>query len=207
MIVLKRLLFDESGATSVLIIFMMLMLVILGAYSIASAHVNYTFSNRALEWKQGYYGCDSMAEGFLADVDGALAKAEKAAVEAVIGANAVISQDNNAFISSGGVEESLTKLYTLNVLKEFELLSDKYDIQINENGPDVGTVISSGGNTQIEVRVAALPPRYSIALKDGVVSGVLKGKSKRYKITQWRESEGSITDIPAQEPLWDGIVR
>ena len=196
---MRRLLGGQSGATSVLIIFMMLVLVILGAYSISSAHVNYTFSSRALEWKRAYYECDSKAAEFLMDTDSALARAESGTAEAVIRHDPGIPQANAA--------QWINALYVKNVLKEFALLSDKYDIEIHEDGPDVSTVVSSGGNSRISVRIAAAPFRYSVTQDGGTIKCALKGNGKRYAVLEWREAQKINGDNATQEPLWNGAVR
>jgi len=193
------LLCDENGATSVLIIFMMLVLVILGAYSISSAHVNYTFSARALEWKQAYYECDAMAEEFLTDTDAALAGAEKETAEAVI--------QSAAGAAPGYTEQSVNDLYRQNVLKEFSVLADKYDIQIDGDGLAVSSVISSEGESQINDRIAAAPFRYSIDAVNGTVMCLLNENDKRYTILEWRQVQKINEDNEATTELWDGIVR
>ena len=70
---------NEEGATSVLVIFMMIVLVTLGAFAITSAYVNVKFSNSAVAWQAAYYDMDAEAEGYLESVDAVLIKAESAA--------------------------------------------------------------------------------------------------------------------------------
>ena len=65
----------NSGAVSVLAIFMMLVLVTLGAFAITSARVNYIFSVRALEWNQMYYALEGQAERYIRDIDHLLIEA------------------------------------------------------------------------------------------------------------------------------------
>jgi len=195
---MKLFLKGENGAASVLVIFMTLVLVTLGAYSISSAHVNYVFSERALEWKQSYYECDAEAVRFLMDADIALAAAEQDTAEAVISRSAVMP--------SGDPEQAVNELFNQNVLKEISLLADKYDIQIKEGGPDICTAISSDSGARINVRIAAMPFRFEINTKDGAVSCALKGDTGRYKVLEWKEEQQTVRDT-AQEPLWDGIVR
>ena len=196
---MKYLLCDESGASSVLIVFMMLVLVILGAYSISSAHVNYTFSRRALSWKQAYYDCSAKAEEFLADVDSALARAEKETAEAVFHDNTGAAREYDA--------QSINELYKRNILKGYAQLADKYNMEINEDTLALNAVISSGGEFQIAVRVAPSAFRYAIDSSNGTIRGVLNENRKRYTILEWRQVQEVSENGAVQGPLWDGIVR
>jgi len=196
--IVKRFLSDETGASSVLVVFMMLVLVTLGAYSISSAHVNYIFSERALEWKQAFYECDAKAQDFLMDTDTALAAAEKETAEAVTGGISDIPLEN--------AEQDITGIYNQYVLKELSALADKYDVEIEGDAPEITTVISSDGGSQINVRIAAAPFRYDITSADGVTKCVLNENAKRYRIMEWKEAQ-KTAPAAMQEPLWDGIVR
>ena len=195
----KRFMNDESGAASVLVIFMMLVLVTLGAYSISSANVNYAFSSRALGWKDAYYDCDSRAEMFLMDADAALAKAEKETVEAITLRNAHISEEDAG--------QSTGTLYNQNVLKEISLLSDKYNVEIKEDDLSISTVISSNSGSQIKVKIAALPFRYSFESAGNGVWAVLSGKSGRFAVLEWKQAQKADAGSTAQESLWDGIIH
>ena len=190
---------DESGATSVLVIFMMLVLVTLGAYSISSAHANYAFSSRSLEWKEAYYDCDAKAEVFLMDADTALARAERGTAEAVMG--------RDAGDLDGNIGQSIDIIFHQNVLKEIAFLSDKYNVEVDEGNLDISTVISSSGGSQIKVRITALPFRYSIAPSNGGVNGILNGNRKRYAILEWKETQKTGGNNAVQEPLWDGKIH
>lgn len=77
----KNLAADQKGAASILIIFMMLILVSLGAFAITSANANYKLSQRALEWNVMYYDLDAKGEEFLSALDEKLAEAEMMALE------------------------------------------------------------------------------------------------------------------------------
>jgi len=198
---MKRLLADESGASSVLIVFMMLVLVILGAYSISSSRVNYTFSVRALEWKQTYYEREKEAEQFLVDTDIALAEAERKTAEAVLTGEALN-------IIEGNAEQSINKLYKQHVVNELSTLSERYpDIEVNEGGSVITRILPSNEKFQIKVKLAVLPFRYSIDSGNGQVKGVLNEAGKRYAILEWKQLQKISEEAATQEPLWDGIVR
>ena len=65
----KKQLKNNSGAVSVQAIFMMLVMVTLGAFAITSARVNYTFSMKSLEWNRMYYALEDKAEHYVGEVD------------------------------------------------------------------------------------------------------------------------------------------
>jgi len=69
----------NGGAVSIQVVFMMLVLVTLGAFAIVSARVNYNFSVKALEWNRMYYALEDKAERFVMEVDNLLIKAETSA--------------------------------------------------------------------------------------------------------------------------------
>ena len=196
---MKYFLNDQSGATSVLVIFMLLVLVTLGAYSISSANVNYTFSRRALEWKEAFYDCDAKAEEFIMDADIALSNAEKKTAETILGYDAGALE--------GNAPQTINTLFNQNVIKEISLLSDKYGVEINEDDMAVSTVVSSNSGSLIRVKVIALPFRYSLDASDNEVRGVLNGDYKRYAIQEWREMQKTSGDNAVQEPLWDGTIE
>ena len=195
---MKRFFDDECGATSVLIVFMMLVFVILGAYSITSAHANYEFSGRALEWKEAYYNCNALAEEFLRDTDNALAAAEKETAEAVL-------QGDTGSMAANSTQ-SVNELYKRNVLKELSQLSDKYTVEIDEERTAVSSLLSIDGGSQIKVCIAALPFRYSIERTDSGIRGALKENGNRCAILEWRQIQRLNDDNAVQDPLWNGVI-
>lgn len=75
------LLSNDNGATSVLVVFMMIVLVTLGAFAITSARANISFATKASDWDQTYYLLDGLAEEFARDVDNQLIMAEDKTIE------------------------------------------------------------------------------------------------------------------------------
>ena len=75
---------NNKGAVSIQAIFMMLVLVTLGAFAITSARANYTFSMKAYEWNKMFYAMEDKAERFVRDVDAALAGAKGADTESYL---------------------------------------------------------------------------------------------------------------------------
>ncbi|MDR1560073.1 MAG: hypothetical protein LBS84_10330 [Clostridiales bacterium] len=189
---------EENGAASVLIIFMMLVLVTLGAFSITAARVNYVFSGKALDWKTEYYECDALAEEFLMDFDAALAKAERGTAEAVSDRNGA------AELTPESLERQFNSMYRNKILMELNSVRERYPgMDINEDGTVVSVTVSAGGKSRIEIKAAALPFRYSF---DGTTA-VLDKDGRRYSILEWKQSQLRNEGNAVQEPLWDGIVH
>lgn len=74
---MKNKIWSQAGATSVLVVLMMSVLVTLGAFAISAAHANYVLGRKSLSWNVSYYKVEAMAEQFLRDVDGQLLLAEQ----------------------------------------------------------------------------------------------------------------------------------
>ena len=68
---------NEKGATSVFVIFMMLVLVTFGTFSIVAVKADIKFGKKAMDWNRRYYEIDSMGEEFICKVDMALHDAEE----------------------------------------------------------------------------------------------------------------------------------
>ncbi len=76
---------NEDGASSVLVVFMMIILVTLGAFSLVSSNVNIGMAKKAVSSNKVFYNLDAYGEQFICDVDYALAQAETFATEYIAG--------------------------------------------------------------------------------------------------------------------------
>ena len=200
---MKYFLTDELGASSVLIIFLMLVLAILGTYSISSARVNYTFSNKTLVWNREYFDCDAQAEEFLMDIDSVLAGAEQKAIKTDL-------QQGTGEIHyeiEMEMQNAYDRLYMQNMLMGLQSLFGKYpDLNVSEDGSSIGITMSAGARARIDVKIAVLPLRYSIELIHGEIKGTLTESRKRYMVLEWKHRQ-IITSDNIQKPLWDGQVE
>ncbi|MDR1914099.1 MAG: hypothetical protein LBQ68_06420 [Clostridiales bacterium] len=186
-----KLINDESGATSVLILFMMITLVTLGAYSITSAHVNYIFCQKAVEWNQNYYECDKAGERFLADIDSALNEAERRTALNLLGSNN-INYDQSS-------QEELSTLYLEYVNEELGKLYQKYH-EMNYKNNKITTDVSIG-RFHISIEVEILPLRYLFASSGDASSS---DETKRYSVTRWEQWQD--LQLESTEQLWDGNI-
>ena len=78
---IKYLLGNENGASSVLVVFMMILLVTLGAFSISAANVNLKLCQKALNWNKAFYHLDGAGEEFRYEINLLLLEARNKATE------------------------------------------------------------------------------------------------------------------------------
>ena len=202
---MKQFFTDESGASSVLIIFMMLVLVTLGAYSISSARINYVFSRKSLEWNKNYYECDLEAERFLMVLDKALADSEWVTVEGAFGRRTDgVNTLNN--INSENAEDELNRLFESNVVEKLQAMAEQYsNMEVQDDGSVVYMTISKD-NSAIDLKIAVLPFRYTYETADDRVRAVLDDSLKRYSVLEWRQRQITVDD-DQYRTLWDGVVE
>jgi len=208
---IKNIMGSEQGATSVLVVFMMIVLVTLGAFAITSARVNYRFSETAVEWNQMFYALDSLGEGYLRDVDEKLARAQTRAVAYFvkeeyaaespaadipvyihdeIHAAWLESDDKTAALQEGA--ESLYKDLVFDMLwdltGEYPGMNLQYGEQISA---DVEfTAMPDETELGITVSVAVQPfTNYAVMAEDGdnvVVENIITD-APRFRINEWRQ--------------------
>ena len=185
----------QSGASSVLVIFMMLVLAALGTFSITSAKVNYTFSRRAADWTAAYYEADAEAEEFLARVDAELAEAERKAYGGLPAANG-----ETANPAPG-------EAYSRFALENMEALKADYPGLTIEAGR--GKITVSANFQSVSRPQTNLAVELSVDAPDYAESGVLTGSGQagakaRYAITAWTQWQPEIPAEATEQPLWDG---
>jgi hypothetical protein len=198
----KQPLSSESGATSVLVVFMMTVLVTIGAYSIVSAHVNYSFSQRAIAWNKDYYSCDYLAEGFLKDLDLELAEAERRTADLAISGG--LSMDG---MSAGEAYEALDEIYKGFVRSGVEKLKDDYpglEHQEEEREISINFSLGDGANGNLRARIRVAPLAFGVSAENGVVTATKNSRAKRCQILKWEQWQEAQGEAPQE--LWDGSV-
>jgi len=201
--------------------FMMIVLVALGAYVITSARANYVFSRRALEWNMAYYENDSKAEEFVMDLDARLASAEKKAVEYVMelgferdGYEGVSEelQRELAQASESGVNKVLEMLYFAYAADEVEYMGNEYDgVYVDGYGGNDLSVYTNfqselKSESNISVSLSVLLPDYNLVYEDGSISGSRAENSRRYEIREWLQWQ-PYQEAGISGTIWDGTVR
>ncbi|MDR1000133.1 MAG: hypothetical protein LBL96_04955 [Clostridiales bacterium] len=185
----SRFLYDERGATSVLMLLMMITLVTLGTYSISSSQVNYVFCSKALEWNRRYLEADSKGEQFLQRLNQALAEAERKTIIAAV------SPSYAAYDTSP--KQALSNLYMTNAREEIAKLSDP---SVTLNGSTL-TADACSDNCHISIVAELAPLRFSFD-PSGAATTNNEPRYTVLKWEQWQETSASIF----QQPVWDGLV-
>ena len=210
---MKYLFTEERGASSVMIIFLMLVLAVLGVYSISSAQVNYIFSNKTLAWNREYFECDAQAEKFLMDIDGILAEAEQKTIKEALqqgagkmhyGTDAVTPVDFGE--AAAEMQNSYDRLYRRNILNGLSAFEQYPEMNVSEDGSSIDITISVGAKSRINAKIAVLPLRYSFESIDGEIRGTLDENRKRFMILEWKQHQIKVSSN-TQKPLWDGKVE
>ena len=185
----RHMLASESGASSVLVIFMMLVLSALGTFAMASAKVNCAYSRRAMDWTAAYYEADALAEEFLARLDARLAAARVSAL-------------------SDDTPEGLPYEYAL---EGIESLKDDYPgltITADEEKITISVNFRAESrdrtNLAVEVELEIAPRGYGVGAEDGIAGGSREAGALPYKITAWTQwqPEPFAEDVP--QPIWNG---
>jgi len=179
---------NEKGATSVLVIFMLVILITLGSFAITAAAANIRLSGKTVTWNNTYYLLDGEAEIFLSKLDRLLYNAE-----------------NEAIQKSGTSKEMFAVSYNDIVKANISSLSDEYagisllpsDVNPSD-GVQIGsirisfnpsTTMSDENEAKSNIYEQQLTVGISIPLPDYTEDGLTLIKSnisqKRYLITDW----------------------
>jgi hypothetical protein len=128
-------------------------------------------------------------------------------VEAALSQNTRAMKNSAGKITPENAEQSLNAMYRNNILKELIAASAQYPgMDVNEDGSVIGMIVSADGGSWIELKISALPFRYSFESFDAGAKAVLDESSKRYSILEWKQAQKEIGADAVQEPLWDGII-
>jgi hypothetical protein len=191
----------------------MLILVTLGAFSIASSNANYRLSQRALNWNRAFFALDGQGEFYLSHIDGALADAEQMAINAVMDRSLVpaelqdiatpdISQlDLFNYVYIYYANEFVSQLFFFDI----ELIVYPFGIVPYLDGLWIQYTVASempdfeGCFLYISMWV---DPAIDLTIQDGIISVEYFG-GLRYNISDWYEYQ-EIEMPPASVQLWDG---
>ncbi|MDR3239370.1 MAG: hypothetical protein LBT44_04725 [Clostridiales bacterium] len=204
-----------------LVIFMMIVLVTLGTFAISSAHVNYQFSEKALEWNKAYYDCDAQAERFLADYDAVLAAAEKMTVDYILRRGFAQEKDEGVpldlqqriraenFSQRDGALAGVNLLYSYYIEDEMQSLRVSYpDVSLGPGSADAEIMFQANENalSRLRVQITAAPLRYDFRVHLDTFAAVSQPNATRYQILRWEQCQDAPDVYPTQEPLWGGGV-
>jgi len=203
---------NEDGATSVLIIFMMIVLVALGVFAITSADVNIKLSKKAAGWSEKFYALESMGSQYVGEVDAALATAEaeaKLAVEAQ-SFTAVLAVEARLFVVTEEVAAAFGAAYMQRAYEELDAVNARYpesQMVVDEDGHVEITVLfchEADTDFQFRVTLAVQVPAYEYVVADGAVQMERIVGRARYAVVDWyQEQKEKVYDT---YELWDGTM-
>ncbi len=199
----------RQGASSVLILFTVVILITLGLFTVVSASVNYSHSLKSSSWIRSYYELDSYGEALLANVDNALFQAEQEAVNYIMTAEYL--RDECETIPSK-IHEVNKKLYNNNPENVYTVLNNTYKtlavsylepLEETYNG-DVVAIYNEDGSVyslyftstlekydntpfKLNIKINIEDILYDISVNDGIVSGKKIDFKKRYLVTKWEQ--------------------
>lgn len=200
----------RKGASTVLVMFMVIVLVIFGLFTIVSANVNYKLSKKSSTWNSSYYLLDKKAEEQLATVDKILFYAEHDAVkftidkcvtyEGELDEVALYTLMNDRYKSN--VLEKLNELALSNadfsVDKQSDWTTDNENaVQSNDNTNDnilfsMNIKDDEDENLQIQVVIEVKDILYEINnINDEFVCEKIFDE-QRYDIKQWKQHQEII---------------
>jgi len=227
---MKKWLCNEEGATSVLIIFMMIVLVTLGAFAITSANVNIKFSNKAVSWHDKYYILDSAGEQYSMQLDYALALAEAATVDYIHakgytmssyeGVDAITQADLialwNVDSSSTALTAIFNRLYMENAYLQVSTMSELFpdsEIRTTRAGDvitnlevEVNLGVDENTDYQLCIRLTVKPSSFEFSFVNDTVRIRKDFNVTRYVVSDWYQWQIPKEYVNLQD-VWDGIIN
>ncbi len=113
----------RKGASSILILYTVVILVVLGLFTVVSASLNYKQSVSQSIWNKNYYELDSYAESVVAEIDDALFTAEQKAVKYIMTNEYMF---NNSITIPQEVHNINKKLYNGDINNTYDVLNNTY---------------------------------------------------------------------------------
>ncbi|MDR2903131.1 MAG: hypothetical protein LBU77_01290 [Clostridiales bacterium] len=224
---IRKLYGNENGATSVLILFMMIVLVTLGTFSITSANVNLKFGRKTVDMTAVYYALDAEGERYISDLDNALAQAqadafsymkdkayEKNTAES-LPATLQHAVYNGAADGAMDSETIFNTVYLYMANEKIEQLAEKYPgsvISRLEQGEKIAeitaeTSIPSDKDANMSLSIGAMIQPLSIETDaaTGEITGRLTEGEQRFIIDLW-EQKRTPFDYESAPGIWDGVL-
>ncbi|HAQ41521.1 hypothetical protein [Anaeropeptidivorans aminofermentans] len=226
---IKNNMLNEKGATSVLVILMMIVLVTLGSFAIASANSNIKLSKTSANWNKLYYELDSLGEKYLSDIDACLYRAEINAISYInneeyeelthkdlpielhIAAREMMEEPQNIDLAYYNVLNLVYYYYADTYIKE---LSEKYPENVISSLPDgakISAIITDiilispeEPDYYLNVSLEIRPLDYAFSNEGGNLT-YRKSDSLRYSVISWQQAQihpAATSDIE----IWDGNI-
>ncbi len=199
----------RKGASSVIVLFTIVILITFSFFTIVSANADYRKSLEASEWNNSYYELDSYGESVVAEIDDVLYHAEQDAVHYIL--TSEFQQKNSKTISQH-IHLVNKKIYNNNVNNVYDVLNNTYkslaleylkEIEEKYNGDVVALYNKNGGvyslyykndlsltnkSYILSIKLNIQDILYDVSINNGKFSGRKIDFKNRYLITKWIQS-------------------
>ena len=204
----------SSGAASIIVIFMIMVLFVFGMLSLTTAMANLRLSQKGVVWNQEYYLLEIEVEQMLFDIDTKLAAAELAT-----------RQEMQRFVQESSRHDlSLDELYERYFyyhacLQLQSLPQDRVDsADINANRysnttipfdelpqPTIYLDFNQGTEKHLLIGLQIVLPQSSLSVENDIVTGVrVAPTAPRYIILDWREWQDTFN---YEQDMWDSNIN
>lgn len=219
---------DRKGAASVLVIFMVMVLVTLGALAISSANANYKLSQRALDWNIMYYDLDAKGEEFLWALDGKLAEAEMTACEYMKNKgyqspaqtdlpeqlqSAIFAAHQGNDLKDNEVFNKIYMYYADKYLEDLMVIYPELAVYASDDGTFINYILTEisleselDELCSLNVSIWVEPIEYEIIAAGGDMPIARANDDLRYKIEDWYEYQQPMQSESEEVDIWDGSL-
>ncbi len=223
---------NERGATSVLVIFMVIVLVTLGAFSIAAANVNLRFARKATLWNSVYYKLDGQGEIYAFVTNRLLGDSEYKALKYLTDKlytretssdipNNIQKKLYDTFRGEALSEEFLTEafgtvfmFYASNDLTKLasDYASNKVSFLTDADGgiyelaTSVTFISEENPDCNLDVELLITAPKYNFSTDGQNFTHEKLPESSSFDITRWTERQIQSGDS-GEIKLWDGNIE
>ncbi len=200
----------RKGASSVLILFTVIILVTLGFATVISAGLNLNLSLQSSQWNRAYYQLDSSSESVVAEIDDALYSAEQEAVKYVMNSEYLLYSSTsipndvhniNKIIYKNDVNniyDVLNNTYKFLAVEHLKSIEEKYGGEVvvlyNKDGSIYSMYYKNifkkpdDEHYKLSIKLNIQDILYDVQIENGHFSGRKIDFKSRYLITRWRQS-------------------
>ncbi|MFV0519144.1 MAG: hypothetical protein ACK5LY_02610 [Lachnospirales bacterium] len=190
----------RKGASSIIVLFMVVVLITIGLFTILSADLNFKLSQKADSWNSTYYEVDTLCEVKLSELDSILLQSEQEAIDFLL------SQDFSVVNLRYTGYELLNQTYKSIVIEKLNeyCLEDSFsyidvvgdDVKIDTITYFANVQSPSVENYEIQMEVLVNDISY-----DGYGTFEKIYNQERYDIIKWKQNQ-VFEDISSDIEIW-----
>ncbi len=202
----------RKGASTILVLFMVIVLITLGLFTIVSANVNYKLSQKSDGWSSTYYDLVKVCEFNLGKVEEILLLSEQEAVKKTIETYSAERDesvettivDPYEFMNNIYKSIAVEKLSELAAANNFSTLDVSYDNFENIDNLEYAMVIKSEYDEDYEIQVVleVKDILYDLSYSNGKIAGKKKYYESRSNIKKWKQYQNIQVKFNGIE-VWD----